>query len=147
MDVIRRNTDYAIRMMVNLAKRFGKEAVSSRVLAGEDDVSYQLACKLLQKLNRAKLVKSQMGPKGGFCLAKKPTEISLGKIVESIQGPLSVNCCVLDPKSCERQPDCPVNRKLVELQDKIDGFFCNITLNKLIQNGSVKNRKHKKGRS
>ena len=145
MDVIRRNTDYAIRMMVNLAKHFGKEPVSSRVLAEEDDVSYQLACKLLQKLSSAKLVESQMGPKGGFCLAKKPSEINLAQIVEAIQGPVSVNSCILDKEACERQPDCPVNKKLSKLQGSIDGFFSNATLSKLIQNGSVKSKK--KGKS
>jgi len=51
MDIIRRNTDYALRLMMNLSGRFGKGAVSSRVLSEKEEVSYQFTCKLLQRLN------------------------------------------------------------------------------------------------
>jgi len=51
MDMIRRNTNYALRLMMNLAGRSGKRAVSSRVLSEKKEVSYQLTCKLLQRLN------------------------------------------------------------------------------------------------
>ena len=72
MDVIRRNTDYALRLVVGLVENYGKAPVSARQLAKNQDVSYELACKLLQKLSSAKLVKSSMGAAGGFELAKRP---------------------------------------------------------------------------
>jgi len=75
MDVIRRNTDYAVRLVVHLAKHYGKEPISTRVAASEEYVPYQLACKLMQKLNNAKLVTSCMGPRGGFVLAAEPSKI------------------------------------------------------------------------
>ena len=145
MDVIRRNTDYALRMMVSLARHYGDKPTSSRLLSKEDSVPYQLASKLLQKLNRAKLVESQMGPKGGFRLMKKPSEITLGQIVVAIQGPISINRCLLDKEACEREPNCPVSKKLVQLQDNVDVFFNDITLNKLIQDDNIKSKKHQKG--
>ena len=67
MDVLRRNTDYGLRMMTVLAEHFNNgQLISARQLAGNGHFSYQLGCKLLQKLHRAQLVKSGMGPKGGF---------------------------------------------------------------------------------
>ena len=44
MDVIRRNTDYALRLLINLARNFGKGPVSSKILAEKEEVSYQLTC-------------------------------------------------------------------------------------------------------
>ena len=133
MDIIRRNTDYALRLMVNLAEHYGNNPVSSRVLAEKEEVSYQLTCKLLQRLSASGLVKSQMGPKGGYSLDKPPSEISLEAIVNSIQGRISVNSCMFGLHICSKQPHCPINEKLSELQQYMEHFFSDITLDKLLK--------------
>ena len=144
MDIIRRNTDYALRLMVNLAGRHGKGPVSSRVLADQGDVSYPLACKLMQKLNAAGLVQSQMGSKGGFSLGKAPSEITLLDVVEVIQGRISVNSCLLDVDACRWQSSCPVRVKLVKLQEYIEDFFKGVKLDQLLD-GTGPERKNKAG--
>lgn len=133
MDIIRRNTDYALRLMVNLAERYGKGVVSSKTLAEEEGVTYFLTCKLLQKLNDAGLVRSEMGPKGGFCLHMPPSEISLAMIIDTIQGPISLNSCLLGVNVCPNQPTCPISKKLSELQSHIDNFLKKITLEDLLK--------------
>jgi len=140
MDVIRRNTDYALRAMLHLAGRRPRESVSTRELANEEDISYQLASKLMQRLHKAGLVQSCMGPKGGFSLARPPSKVSLLQIIEAIQGPISLNMCLLDVDSCPRQPGCPVSRKLAELQEYINAYLCRFTLAELLQkdNGNKK---------
>ena len=81
MDVLRRDTDYALRMMASLTNHFNGEFISARQLASEGNLPYELGCKILQKLHKAKLVKSNMGPKGGFALNRKPSEITLLEII------------------------------------------------------------------
>ena len=132
MDVVRRNTDYAVRLMVNLARRYGKGPISTRTAATEEQVSYQLACKLMQHLQKAGLLKSSMGPKGGFTLDRSPSEISLLDIISAIQGPVSVNKCVLIPKVCPRSKNCTVRNKLADLQKSINENLTQITLHELI---------------
>ena len=127
MDLVRRNTDYAVRLMVHLAREYGQKPVSTRVAAKEEDVSYPLACKLMQKLHASKLIDSCMGPKGGFSLGRAPTEITLLEVVEAIQGPISINRCVLSSDACNRQPDCPVRAKLAGVQKSILSSFAGIT--------------------
>ncbi|MCJ7728934.1 MAG: Rrf2 family transcriptional regulator [Sedimentisphaerales bacterium] len=73
MDIIRRNTDYALRATVELAGRFGREPVATKELARQQHIPYQLACKLLQRLHNAGIVRSTMGPAGGFKLNKDPS--------------------------------------------------------------------------
>lgn len=133
MDVIRRNTDYAARLMVHLAKHYGNGPVSTRAAAAEEEVPYQLACKLMQKLNNAKLVTSCMGPKGGFVLAAKPSNISLLEVVEAIQGSISINRCVLDQKACSRNTICAVREKLADIQESMTKGLATITLDELKQ--------------
>ncbi len=133
MDVIRRNTDYALRLLVNLAMHFGDGVISARVLSKEEDVSYQLSCKLLQKLSAAGVVKSTMGVNGGFVLSKPPSEINLSNVINVIQGPLTLNRCVLNKDACPRQGTCPITGKLKILQDSLSNSLNNITLADMVK--------------
>jgi len=133
MDILRRNTDYALRLMVGLARHGDDAAVSTRVLAQEQGVSYQLACKLMQQLQDAGMVQSSMGPKGGFRLSREPAWISLREIIEAIQGPLSLNRCLLQEACCPRQDVCPVRAKIGDLQDRMGEYLGGITLAELAQ--------------
>lgn len=154
MDVLRRNTDYALRAMVNLARHYGNGTVSTRALTAKENIPYQLACKLMQKLHSVKLVKSCMGPKGGFRLGKEPCKISLLEIIELIQGPIRLNRCLLGKNVCVKQKSsirlnnrcllgtnvcvgqkscpCPVRAKLAELQQCINNHLGAITLDELV---------------
>ena len=127
MDVVRRNTDYAVRLMVHLAGEYGEGAVSTRVAAKEEGVSYPLACKLMQKLHGSKLIDSCMGPKGGFSLGRAPANITLLEVVEAIQGPISLNRCLLSSDACGRQTGCAVRAKLVGVQESIQSSLAGIT--------------------
>lgn len=147
MDIVRRNTDYAARLIVHLAKHFGNGPISTRDAAAQEQVPYQLACKLMQKLNNAKLVKSCMGPKGGFVLAKEPSQISLLEVVEIIQGPISMNRCVLSENVCSRMTVCTVRDKLTDIQKSMTRDLATITLDELTrQNRSRTNASRQKRR-
>ncbi len=136
MDVLQHNTDYALRLMVSLARHYGPQVVSTRKLAGEEDVSYQLACKLMQRLSGARLVQSSMGWKGGFRLTRPPQSVSLLEIVTAIQGPVRLNRCLLPNVSCSRRRSCHMCHKLRELQEIIDQYLARVTLQELMD-GSV----------
>lgn len=135
MDIIRRNTDYALRAMVHLAHCYGNGPESTKVIAAEENVSYQLCCKLMQRLNKASLVQSCMGVKGGFELRREPAQINLLEIVEAIQGPLCINRCVLGKNVCENQKDCPVRVKLKGLQKNMREYLASTSLQDLLDLG------------
>lgn len=131
MNLVRQNTDYAFRLLVNLARRWPEGAASARTLSEEEDVSYQFACKILQGLHEAKLVESRMGPQGGYRLSRRPEEITMAQVVAAAQGPLAVNTCMLGLEACPRRETCPISEKLATLQGQIDAFFGGTTLGEL----------------
>jgi Rrf2 family protein len=141
MDVLRRNTDYALRAMVNLAKHYGDAAASTRTVADDEDIPYQLACKLMQKLHKNRLVESCMGPQGGFRLSRDPSKINVLEVIEAIQGKLSLNRCLLGVDTCPRKPTCPVSRKLAGLQAYISNYLGGITLMELVQSQPTRTKK------
>ncbi|MGD0597082.1 MAG: Rrf2 family transcriptional regulator [Sedimentisphaerales bacterium] len=144
MDIIRRNTDYALRAAVELAGRFGGEPVSTKEIAVRQQIPYQLACKLMQRLHKAGIVKSEMGPSGGFMLCKNPSKITVRQLVETIQGPVRLNNC----KLCRLCRCCNISPELARLQGKINEFLDGLTLGQLADtNGAKKPAKSKRSRS
>ena len=135
MSLLRQNTDYALRVMVHLAHDQTDGCISARTLAQEQEISYQFACKILQQLHKANLVKSHMGPAGGFSLSGPPTKIRIVDVIEAAQGPVTLNKCLLGADACKRQPNCPVSRKLAELQEHIDAYLSSTTLSELLKGG------------
>ena len=146
MDFLRRNTDYALRAMVHLTGHYGQQPISTKEVAHAEDLPYQLACKLMQKLHKSKLVESCMGPKGGFRLSREPSKISLLEVIETIQGPVSLNRCLLRTDACPHQPKCVINRKLSQLQNYIACYLRSITLDELLYSRGVKRKRNSKRR-
>jgi len=145
MDVLRRNTDYGLRMMAALAEHFNNgQLISARQLASDGHFSYQLGCKLLQKLHRAKLVKSGMGPNGGFTLSREPSKITLMEVITVLQGGIRLNRCLLGGEGCEFESDCEIHTKLACLQLYIEGYLGGITLEEILQSQSKIIRNGKK---
>jgi Rrf2 family iron-sulfur cluster assembly transcriptional regulator len=141
MDIVRRNTDYALRAMIHLARNYENGPVSSKTVAEQENVPYQLMCKLMQKLNNAGLVTSYMGPKGGFGLSRKPSKINILEVIETIQKPISLNRCLLAGDICPRQAQCPVRPKLIGLQEYIGKYLSDITLDELASGNPKKTKK------
>lgn len=134
MELIRRDTDYAFRLVAKLAAAYGDEtSLSAKVLAKETQVSYTLASKILQKLAHEGIVKSIMGPKGGWQLAKAPGKVGFRDVVEAVQGPISVNRCLLGDFKCPLKTKCPAHPKMAQLQSEIVGFLDNLTLNEFTE--------------
>ncbi|MGA2092471.1 MAG: Rrf2 family transcriptional regulator [Sedimentisphaerales bacterium] len=141
MDIIRRNTDYALRAAVELADRFGREPVATKQIADRRKIPYQLACKLLQRLHNAGIVKSTMGPAGGFTLGRNPSRITVRQVVEAVQGPVRFSRCLVSKSFCGLSRCCPVNPELGRLQNKINTFLDGLSLRQLSGAQNKNNRK------
>ena len=137
MEIIRRNTDYALRMMVALAKSYESgELTSATQLVRKGDITHEVGRKMLQRLREAELIKSVMGPKGGFALNRNPSDISLMEIIAVLQGKVCLNACFAEDKGCEFESECGINTKLSFLQQHLDDHLENITLQDILDERS-----------
>lgn len=105
---ITRRTDYAIRLLLDLAAR-DTAPVSVRTLADETDVPYAFARGIQRELVSAGLVVSVRGAHGGMVLARPAEEITLLDVVEAMQGSISCAVCVRDREWCKRMGGCSVH--------------------------------------
>ena len=80
---LNRSTDYAIQMLLYLAKA-GK-TVSSSKLAAAIGVSHRYLLQISAKLRAAGFIRAAHGPSGGLVLIKHPDEISLYDVIISME--------------------------------------------------------------
>jgi Rrf2 family transcriptional regulator, iron-sulfur cluster assembly transcription factor len=134
MELIRRDTDYAMRLAARLAREYAKGgAVSARLMSTEHKVPYPLTCKLLQRLTHAGFVESEMGAKGGFRLARRPETIKVSDVVEAIQGPICVNKCSDGSYKCPVKCSCGMHPKMIELQNQIHEYLYSLNLGEFVK--------------
>lgn len=103
-----RSGEYGIRGVLYLAQQPAGQCIPLEAIAVAEELPAPFVAKVFQALTRAGIVESHRGMGGGFCLAKPAREITLLAIIEALEGPLALNCCLRGPGACPRQPICPV---------------------------------------
>ena len=121
--LVTRETDYAVRTVLYLGQQDGR-MVSVTEIAHEMHIPKSFLAKILQRLVRSHILASSRGAKGGFLLARKPSEITLLSIMEAIQGPAGINVCAVDSKKCRRSSTCAVHPVWVELRKEVETGVC-----------------------
>ncbi len=127
MDIIRRDTDYAFRALIYLADS-GDGQTTGAELARVCDIPTSFAYKILRKLSGAGFVTSGTGRSGGFRLGMSLKDISLRKVIDTVQGAVTVSDCVINSKACSRRKKCPVSNEWRSLQQGIVDFLDGTTL-------------------
>jgi Rrf2 family protein len=105
-----RAADYAVRVMIHLARQPEGAIISKTILAKVSETPESFLSKILQALARAGMIQARRGVVGGFTLLPRGAEASLLDVIESIDGPISLNICLNSGVSCHRQPDCAAHQ-------------------------------------
>jgi len=95
--------DYGTQVMAYMA-RDGAVHSASEVSAGLG-IAAPTVSKILKMLVRENLVASVLGAKGGYMLARHPSEISIAEIINAMDGPISITECS-GTTTCERESTC-----------------------------------------
>lgn len=137
-EIIKKDTDYAMRMLAYLALNNGKSPIPARKLATAGDVPEDFAYKILRKLTRAGLAVGSMGSRGGFKLGKAPKDITLLDVVSAVQGDISVRKCCLANDACDRQGICDISKVLGSIQNSLTGSLQKITVADILKEARYK---------
>lgn len=113
---INRQTEYAIKTMLELAKNGEDVILSTRFISEQQDIPEDFLKKTIKLLVIADLVITQRGTNGGVKLAKPIKEISLADIIAAIEGPIALNICLSPDYNCPNKPNCSISRALEKAQ-------------------------------
>lgn len=94
--------------MADVALHAGEGPISRADIACRQGISPDYIAQLFRKLERAGLVQGVKGPAGGYRLGRPPSEITVGEILQAVEGPIALVPCVTPDgqKRCRRADGC-----------------------------------------
>ncbi|HKN25170.1 MAG TPA: Rrf2 family transcriptional regulator [Candidatus Acidoferrum sp.] len=125
---ITRATDYAVRVVVQLATLPKGKKAQLAALGVATGVSGSFLSKVLQRLVHAGLVTSHRGTGGGFCLRPHGEKITLLQVIEAMEGPTKLNQCLIAGLSCDRKPWCGVHPIWQKAQEALTHVLASVTV-------------------
>jgi Rrf2 family protein len=130
---INRRTDYAVRVMLCLARREAGARLPTQLIQQEMQIPRPFLQRIVADLSRVGLVNTFAGPGGGLELAHPAALIHLRHIWEAIEGPLLISDCLEGTSACPLETGCPVNQRWMRLQNLITSELETITLDSLAE--------------
>ena len=129
---------YSVTALYELALHYGEGVVPLKTIAKTQQLSENYLEQLMVPLKRAGLVESVRGAQGGYTLARAPEDVTIGRIITAVEGPIALVDCVLtsaeaDDQSCVRAGSCVTRQIWVEVCDSMNAVLNNISLADLVQ--------------
>ena len=128
-------------MVLDMAQHGDNGPVQVGSIAKRQDISVKYLEQLIIPLKKANYVYSVRGPKGGHMLSKPPEEITVGEIVELLEGGIDLASCIGNPDICERHESCLTRTIWQEATEAMYNRLHSITLAEMIEKSGSKGSK------
>ena len=126
-----KRADYGLMAIHYIAIHDALGAVSAKRIAEEFTIPPELMAKILQRLAKQRLIVSTNGPKGGYALARRPTEITVGQVIRALEGPINIVSC-LEDSDCPQMERCNLRRPVQKIQAAISQVLDTMSLAELV---------------
>ncbi|HVN56674.1 MAG TPA: Rrf2 family transcriptional regulator [Bacteroidales bacterium] len=115
-----KETQYALRSLVyvQLQNLKGKRPGTIEI-AREIEAPQFFTAKILQRLVRAGFVESVKGKGGGFYFETGKSDLTLERLIISVEGNRSFSSCGFGLKNCNENNPCPLHEKYAPVRKKI----------------------------
>ena len=124
----------ALKLMLDLATYNTGEMVRLKDIAKRQNISEKYLEQIIQALVRTGLLTSVRGSQGGYHLAVRPEEITIGRILRATEGDLAPVECISDlPKRCNRSGKCPAQRIYRKIYSAINEVVDHLTLEDVLK--------------
>ena len=129
---------YALRAVLELAKHYGTGPLKIAQIARTQGIPQRFLEVILGELRRGGFVRSRRGNEGGYELAGSPEELTVGQIMEFIQGPIGPIACLMDDTEARRcclrsQDHCIFKGMWRKIHDAISSVYNGTTFGDLVQ--------------
>jgi Rrf2 family protein len=135
---------YSLKALAHLATLDSQATTQAVDIAETNDIPKKFLDAILGELRNAGIVQSRKGPGGGYRLARMPSEIRLGHVIRTIDGPLAPIACASRTayrpcRDCVDVKACSVRLMMTRVRDAISDVLDSVTLADMIAKGGRRN--------
>lgn len=125
---------YAVRVMLDLALNNTGGCIKVKDIAARQGISEKYLEQIIAVLNKAGYVTSVRGAQGGYRLAKRAEDYTVGMILRLTEGSMApVSCLEESAPACERCDSCETLEVWKELYAAINQVIDNVTIADLVE--------------
>lgn len=130
---------YGLKALVDLAQLNPGETAFITDIATRNNIPKKFLDAILLELRNAGMLRSKKGPGGGYSLARPASEIRIGHVIRTLDGPLAPIRCASRTafEACEDCADpetCTVRRSMADVRDAISSILDNMSLAQFVEN-------------
>jgi len=131
--VLTKKAKYGLKALVHLAGSDSEKLTQASEISEVTGAPKAFLDAILLELRNAGLIRSKKGPGGGFMLARPATEIRMGYVVRTLDGPIAPLPCArrktAEPcRDCAVVEECEVRLLMLEVRDAIAAVLDQTTL-------------------
>jgi Rrf2 family protein len=126
-----KKADYGLMAMKHLAEHADQGACSAKDVAEAYGIPQEALAKILQRLAKVGLIRSQHGMNGGYTLTRDPKMISAFEVIKAIDGPLFITSCVTVRGECGQSDRCTIREPLRKVNESIEQVLKNIKISQM----------------
>ena len=97
--MVSQKCQYAVRAVFELARRHGQGPVKISDIAEAQAIPLRFLQVILNQLRRACFVESRRGAEGGYFLVRQPDRVTVGEVIQFIEGPQVPVACMMSTKA------------------------------------------------
>jgi Rrf2 family protein len=102
---VSRTLDYAVRCLIHMGGNPGYK-FSMKQISETQHIPQNYLAKVMRRLVNRGILRSKVGPEGGYMLRKAPHELSLREVYEAIEGEIRIVDCMDDDGLCALYENC-----------------------------------------
>lgn len=130
---------YGLRVMLELSLEYNQNLIQIKDLSARQQIPEKYLEQIILALRAANLVKSVRGARGGYFLARNPSEITVREVIEKMEGSLYPVDCAENASLCKKAHRCATIDIWKKIGEAIYTALDGITLESLMESYRQKN--------
>ncbi len=120
--MISKKTKYALKAVLYLARRYDEGPILISDLSKDEMIPKKFLELILLTLKNNGILQSRKGKGGGYYLGKSPREISMGKVIRVLEGPIALVPCVSETAyapcpECQGERTCGIRLVMKDIRE------------------------------